>query len=312
MGTALVLGATGGVGGAATRAMLAHGWHVTALVRDPGRAAVTWGTSVAPAWQAGDAMNQADVVRAAEGTSVIVHAVNPPGYRGWDRLVLPMLDNTLAAARHAGARIVLPGTIYNYDPTRTPVIDETTPQHPRGRKGAIRVEMKRRLAKAAPKVRSLVVRAGDFFGPGAGQSWFAQALAKPPLARIVNPGTAGVGHAWAYLPDLAEAILRLLELPPDRLLPYERLQFPGHDDPNGAGMVAAIRRASGRVDLPERRFPWALMRALAPFGGFPREVMEVRAFWTSPVRLDGRRLATLIGNLPQTELDEAVVASLRR
>jgi hypothetical protein len=77
-------------------------------------------------------------------------------------------------------------------------------------------------------------------------------------------------------------------------------------------MVAAIRRASGRVDLPERRFPWALMRALAPFGGFPREVMEVRAFWTSPVRLDGRRLATLIGNLPQTELDEAVVASLRR
>ncbi len=204
MGTALVLGATGGVGGAVTRAMLARGWHVTALVRDPRRAAVTWGTSVAPDWQAGDAMNRADVVRAAEGTSVIVHAVNPPGYHGWDRLVLPMLDNTLAAARDAGARIVLPGTIYNYDPRLAPVVDETTPQHPRGRKGAIRVEMERRLAKAAPEVRSLVVRAGDFFGPGADQSWFAQALAKLPLARIVNPGTAGVGHAWAYLPDLAE------------------------------------------------------------------------------------------------------------
>ncbi len=269
MGTALVLGATGGVGGAMTRAMLARGWHVTALVRDPSRAAAAWGAPVAPDWQAGDAMNRVDVVRAAEGTSVIVHAVNPPGYRGWDRLVLPMLDNTLAAARKAGARIVLPGTIYNYDPTLAPVIDETTPQHPRGRKGAIRVEMEKRLATAAPEVRSLVVRAGDFFGPGAGQSWFAQALAKPPLARIVNPGTPGVGHAWAYLPDLAEAILRLLELPPERLMPCERLQFPGHYDTDGGEMVAAVRRASGRPDLPERRFPWALMRGLAPFGGFP-------------------------------------------
>ncbi|MBE7198883.1 MAG: NAD(P)H-binding protein, partial [Parafilimonas terrae] len=161
MKTALVLGATGGVGGAVTRAMLARGWRVVALVRDPDRAAVAWGASVAPDWRAGDAMDRADVVRAARGTGVIVHAVNPPGYRKWDRLVLPMLDNTLAAARDANARIVLPGTVYNYDPAIAPMIDEATPQHPRGRKGAIRVEMERRLAEAAPEVRSLVVRAGD-------------------------------------------------------------------------------------------------------------------------------------------------------
>ncbi|MDH3030630.1 MULTISPECIES: NAD(P)H-binding protein [Methylobacterium] len=311
MRTALVLGATGGVGGAVTRAMLARGWHVTALVRDPSRAAAAWSAPVAPGWQAGDAMNRADVVRAAERTSVIVHAVNPPGYRGWDRLVLPMLDNTLAAAQEAGARIVLPGTIYNYDPTLAPVIDETTTQHPRGRKGAIRVEMEKRLAEAAPEVRSLVVRAGDFFGPGAGQSWFAQTLAKPPLTRIVNPATRDVGHAWAYLPDLAETIIHLLELPADRLLPCERLQFPGHYDADGRAMVAAVRRASGRTDLPERRFPWALMRALAPFGGFPREVMEVRPFWAHAMRLDGSRLMELLGDVPCTSLDTAVVDALR-
>lgn len=311
MRTALVLGATGGVGGAVTRAMLVRGWHVTALVRDPRRAAAAWGAPVAPDWQAGDAMNRADVVRAAEGTSVIVHAVNPPGYRGWEQLVLPMLENTLAAAREAGARIVLPGTIYNYDPTITPVIDETTPQHPRGRKGAIRVEMEKRLAEAAPEVMSLVVRAGDFFGPGASQSWFAQALAKPPLVRIVNPGTPGIGHAWAYLPDLAETILRLLDLPPKKLMPCERLQFPGHYDADGGEMVAAIRQVSGRPDLPERRFPWPLMRALAPFGGFPREVMEVRPFWAHAMRLDGSRLMELLGDAPCTSLNDAVSAALK-
>ncbi|WP_331302889.1 NAD(P)H-binding protein [Methylobacterium oryzae] len=311
MRTVLVLGATGGVGGAVTRAMLARGWRVTALARDPARSAKAWGLSDAPDWRSGDAMNRAEVVGAAEGASVIVHAVNPAGYRGWDRLVLPMLDNTLAAARAAGARVVLPGTIYNYDPATASTIDETTPQRPRGRKGAIRVEMERRLAEAAPEVRSLIVRAGDFFGPGAGQSWFAQALAKRPLTRIVNPGTPGVGHAFAFLPDLAEVIARLIELPSDRLLPCERLQFPGHDLSEMGEMVAAIRRASGRPDLPERRFPWGVMRALAPFGGFPHEVMEVRPFWTHPVRLDERRLTELLGDGPCTSLDAAVAAALR-
>jgi hypothetical protein len=58
-------------------------------------------------WVDGDAMNRADV---AAGCAVIVHAVNLPGYRRWAELVLPMLDNTIAAAAAQGATIVLPGT----------------------------------------------------------------------------------------------------------------------------------------------------------------------------------------------------------
>ncbi len=76
-----------------------------------------------------------------------------------------MIDNTLAAARAAGgARIVLPGTVYNYDPVQTPVIDENTPQNARTTKGRIRVALERKLAEAAPEVSSLILRAGDFSG----------------------------------------------------------------------------------------------------------------------------------------------------
>ncbi len=311
VGTITILGATGGVGGAVARAVLARGWRVAALARDPERAAATWGLGPAPDWLRGDAMERADVVRAAEGASIILHAVNPPGYRDWDRLVLPMIDNTIAAARAVGgARVVLPGTIYNYDPAAITVIDEATPQRPRGRKGTIRAELERRLAAAAPEVPSLVVRAGDFFGPGAGQSWFAMAMAKRPLTRIVNPGRAGTGHAWAYLPDLAEAIARLIELPPGRLRSAEALQFSGFYDAGGRGMVEAIRRASGIADLPEQRFPWWLMRLLAPFGGFPREVLELRPFWRNAVSLDGARLTELLGDVPQTDLDAAIASTL--
>jgi nucleoside-diphosphate-sugar epimerase len=254
-------------------------------------------------------MQQADVVRAAEGAGVVVHAVNPPNYGNWDTLVLPMIDNTITAARSAGARIVLPGTIYNFDPAATPVIRADSPQLPKSRKGLIRVAVEQRLEEAAPEVPTLILRAGDFFGPGARSSWFAQAMVRPgrPLARIVDPAR-GPGHSWAYLPDLAETVARLLDRP-DRLAAFEVLQFEGFYDHDGTQMVEAIRRAAGRR-LPVYRFPWWLMRLAGVFGGFPREAAEIAPYWRHPVRLDNARLVDLLGEEPRTGLDTAVAASL--
>ncbi|MDA4636326.1 NAD-dependent epimerase, partial [Escherichia coli] len=95
-------------------------------------------------WIAGDALNPQDVSKAAEGVSLIVHAVNPPGYRDWEKLVVPMLDNTIAAARRVGARVLLPGTVYNFGPDAFPVLGEDSPQHPVTRKGRLRVMMEQR------------------------------------------------------------------------------------------------------------------------------------------------------------------------
>jgi nucleoside-diphosphate-sugar epimerase len=305
--TALVLGATGGIGGGIAAALVRHGWQVRGLARDAA-AARRSGPAVI-AWVEGDAMVRADVVRAAEGVAIIVHAVNPPNYANWDTLVLPMIDNTIAAARAAGgARVVLPGTIYNFDPARTPVIDADSPQRPTSRKGAIRVKLEQRLEAAAPEVPSLILRAGDFFGPGARSSWFSQAMVRAgkPLRRIVNPARAG--HSWAYLPDLAEAFARLVE-EPGRLRRFEVLQVEGFYDEDGTQMVEAIRRASGRR-LRAWRLPWRLVRLLGVFGGFPREAAEIAPYWRHPVRLDNARLVELLGEEPRTPLDSAVGGTL--
>lgn len=116
--SALVLGATGGIGGQVARTLLQRGWRVRALHRDPVAAAARR-PGLAIEWVGGDAMEAADVSAAARGASVIVHAVNPPGYKDWHRFVVPMLDHTIAAARTHGARIVLPGNVYNHGPTRS-------------------------------------------------------------------------------------------------------------------------------------------------------------------------------------------------
>lgn len=314
MRRALVLGATGGIGGAIAGALIRHGWQVCAMARDPHAAAKAWrGDGPFPHFFPGDAMNRDEVVSAATdggNVAIIVHAVNPPGYRDWDKLVEPMIDNRIAAARAAsGARIVLPGTVYNYDPATTPVIDEAVRQNARTRKGRVRVAIEDKLRAAASEVPALILRAGDFFGPGTRASWFAQAMVAPgkPLHKVTSLAP-GVPHAYAYLPDLAETFARLLHQPA-RLERFEMLQFAGHWDESGTAMRDAIRRAAGR-HLPERSFPWWLMHLAAPFGDFPREAIEIEPVWKHPVRLDNRRLVALLGAEPHTSLDLAVAATL--
>jgi nucleoside-diphosphate-sugar epimerase len=302
---ALVLGATGGIGGEMARGLRRHGWAVRALHR---RAAAMAGRDGLD-WRQGDAMEPADVTRAAEGAQLIVHAVNPPGYRNWGRLVLPMLESSIAAARVGGARIVLPGTVYNFGPDALPLIGESSPQHPVTRKGRIRAEMERRLAAAGVPV--LIVRAGDFFGPGAGNNWFAQGLVKPgrPLAAVTLPGDPGIGHQWAYLPDVAETILRLLDLPDlERFAVYH---MEGHWDPDGLALAEAIRLAAGRPDLPLRRFPWLVVRLGAPVVPLFREIAEMRYLWQRPVRMTNQKLVARLGSEPHTPLADAVRATLR-
>ncbi len=310
--TALVLGATGGIGGEVARRLAAHGWTVRALYRDPAKLSADAGAATELVWVRGDAMSGGDVAAAAQDAAVIVHAVNPPGYRKWGELVLPMLDNTIAAAQASGARIVLPGTVYNYGPDAFPAVAETSPQNPVTRKGRIRVEMERRLRAASTSgAKVLIVRAGDFFGPKAANNWFSQGLVKPgrPVAAITYPGRRGVGHQWAYLPDVAETMVRLLERDnaPDA---FEVFHMDGQWDENGTTMVDAIRRVTGDTNLKAGAFPWGVIRLASPFVPLFRELAEMRCLWQVPLRLDNSRLVATLGAEPHTPIDEAVRTTL--
>jgi nucleoside-diphosphate-sugar epimerase len=305
---ALVLGATGGIGGEVGRQLQAAGWQVRAMARDLQRARRS---GDAFEWVEGDALDGGQVLAAAQGCAVIVHAVNPPGYLRWADWVLPMLDNTVAAAEAVGARIVLPGTVYNFGPDALPEPGEDAPQHPRTRKGAIRVEMERRLREASTRgAKALVVRAGDFFGPRAGNSWFSQGLVMPgrPVRRVLRPGRRGIGHQWAYLPDVARTIVALLEHG-ERLQPFDCFHMEGHWDADGQQLIEAIRRVvreSGGSQPAVWALPWWLVRLAQPVVPLFREMAEMRYLWTTPLRMRNDRLQAVLGHEPHTPLDEAV------
>ncbi len=310
--TALMIGATGGAGRAVAKALAAHGWSVRAMHRDPERARKSGGEAPSVEWVKGDAMSAADVRTAANNVSLIFHGANPPGYKRWRELAIPMLANAIAAAKASGARLIFPGNVYNFGPDAGAVVDETSPQNPTTRKGAVRVEMEAMLAGAASGgVRSVVVRAGDFLAASGG-SWFSAAMVKPnaPIRKVTYPGKPNVGHAWAYLPDLAETVAQLAEIEKD-LDAFEVFHFGGYWLDPGVEICASVRRAAENPDLPIRAFPWVLVYVASPFVVFMRELIEMRYLWQRPLRLDNSKLIRRLGTEPHTPLDEAVAATLR-
>jgi len=305
---ALVIGATGGVGGAVTRVLASRGWRIKALNRDPLRAAKEHPIEGVE-WVQGDSMNPDSVVAAAAGATLIVHAANPPGYKDWDKLIGPMMESSIAAAKATGARILLPGNVYNFDPSQTPIVAETTKEYPVSRKGLIRLAMEQKLMQSG--VRALVVRAGDFYGPGVtANGWFGQ-MVKPgqPVRSVAYPGVRNVGHSWAYLPDLAETMVQLVEREAE-LDRYATFNFGGTWCERGEDMPRAILRVAGRSQAAIRGFPWPFLILASPFVPLFREILEMRYLWKTPLRLDNAKLVAFLGHEPRTPLDQAIALSL--
>jgi nucleoside-diphosphate-sugar epimerase len=310
--TALIIGATGSFGGHAAVALIKRGWHVRALARDPVAAQAKTGARMPIDWVKGDAMNAAEVLAAAQGADVIVHAANPPGYKNWGGLVAPMMDNTIAAAIAVRARIVLPGNVYNFAPDSGSQIGEDAPQRPVTRKGKIRVEMEERLRAATTQgARALVLRAGDYFGPAApnsGLGWLTNRRGGK-VRSVYSPGPGEVGRDYSYLPDLAETLARLLEREDD-LAAFEVFHFRGHFLEHNSELGAAIRRVLGQPKLPIRAFPWIMVYALSPFVEMFRELAEMRYLWNQPIGLSNAKLVKFLGEEPHTPLDAALRVTL--
>src|SRR5215216_4287660 len=190
------------------------------------------------------------------------------------------------------------------------VLDEAAPMRPTSRKGQIREAMELRMREAADRgMRALIVRAGDVFGGGRG-TWFDLVIARDVnRGRVTYPGPLDAVHAWAYLPDLATAMVRLAERRAT-LGAFETFGFSGHAV-SGREMIHAMARAMQR-DLRVKRMRWWMVKTVGQLFAMGRELAEIEYLWRVPHRISGEELKSLIGELPHTPLDQAVAAALRK
>ena len=300
----LILGAAGRIGRAAAEAFRDAGWDVASLARGTSAWRAAPGTRVVEV----DARDAASVVDAASGMDVILHALNP-AYTEWQTLVRPFAETAIAAARASGATLMLPGNIYNYGAGMPELLDETTPMQPTSRKGALRVEIEQRMREAAADgVRTIILRAGDFFGGDGGGSWFDRVIMRYATQNRLNyPGPPNVVHAWAYLPDLAATMVKLAEAR-QSFSPYDTFGFPGHAV-TGRELIGTIMKVMGR-QMKVGGMPWWLLRLASPVVPMFRELTEMEYLWTVPHRISGDKLAAAIGDIPHTPFEAAIAASL--
>ena len=248
----LILGANGRLGLAAAQAFTAAGWQVIAPLRHAPAAGLPAGVRVLRT-----PIEQTEpLARDAAGASLVLYAVNPP-YTAWAQQMLPLARCGMAIAERLGARLLLPGDVYNFGETMPARLTEDTLQRAAGRKGQLRIALEAELEQrcATGPLRATVLRAGDFYGAGAG-SWFDLAIVKSlRTGKLVYPGPTDRPHAWAYLPDLADAFVALAGRAPAACGRFERFHFAGHTL-TGAELLAGIERAAAALGIAPQK-GWA-------------------------------------------------------
>jgi nucleoside-diphosphate-sugar epimerase len=308
--TVLILGARGRFGLAAVRAFAAAGWRVLGQMRPgtetPADASIEW----LPI----DLHDTAALTQAAQGASVVVHALNPAYTNAaWQTQAPALLEASIDLCRALDATLMLPGNIYNFGATMPPVLREGTPQAASTIKGQVRIAMEARLQQSG--VRGIVIRAGDFFGSGRG-TWFDLSIAKDLRKGVLTyPGPKGVSTSWAYLPDLARTFVAVAERRA-QLQAFEVFHFAGHvlTGQRWLDLLTPVARAQGWVrpdaQLRWAGMPWGLIRLGAWLVPTWAALLEMRYLWNTPHALAHDKLCALIGTEPHTPLAQAVEQSL--
>jgi nucleoside-diphosphate-sugar epimerase len=321
--TVLILGGTGRFGQAAIHAFHLAGWQVIAQSRAQPSCRVEGVTYLHDS-----IFDTTAIVHAAKNAAVVVHALNP-AYTQWHKQALPLCHAGMNIAEQLNALFMLPGNVYNYGETMPAILHPDTPQRPTARKGLIRCDMENEMAQRAQRtqqvtsgggLRSVVIRAGDFFGGGTG-NWFDLVIVKSAAkGKLVYPGPLNTMHAWAYLPDLAN----VFELVAQRSLQqsstpkFERHHFAGYSL-TGEELLVALetalniaRRANAQIEINYRRgtLPWGFIKIAGIVVPSWRELSEMAYLWTSPHQLSDATLVAKIGAVPATPLNTAITNAL--
>ena len=136
--TVLILGARGRFGLATARAFADAGWRVLGQTRVGAQVPVA--SSIE--WLGIDLHDTQALVQAAQGATVVVHALNPAyTNKAWQTQVLPMTEAALAITRALGATLMVPGNVYNFGAAMPSMLREDTPQLARTVKGQVRIQM---------------------------------------------------------------------------------------------------------------------------------------------------------------------------
>jgi nucleoside-diphosphate-sugar epimerase len=299
----VVLGATGGAGGALVSELAGGGHRVRAVSRKPA-ADLPEGVEQVAA----DAADPAQTRTACAGATVVYHCVQPP-YERWAAEFPPLTQSIADAAAAAGARLVYADNLYAYGPVDGP-ITEDLPAQATTNKGRIRALMAERLLAAhrSGTLQVAIGRSSDYYGPGGANSFVGDILfgaaTKGNRARWL--GRLDVPHTLNYLQDVARALITLGARPE---APGEVWHLPAAEPLTGREFVDLIAGAFGRPVKVTATSRLAL-RIAGIFDPGARETTEMLYQWERPFVLDASKFQRAFGPLEPTPHQQAVATTV--
>ena len=271
-----------------TTALLSRQGRVVRFAQRTAPTSLPAGASFTPC----DALDAASVRAAVAGASQVVLSIGFP-YVGavWREVWPRTMTNFVEACAATGARLVFVDNLFMYGPRDTP-LNEDTPLADYGAKPAARVAATRvwQAASAAGRVRVAALRAPDFYGPEVHLSWLGDlgigALADGKPAMVL--GSPDTPHDFAYVPDIARAVVTLLDAPDDAFgqawhVPCAPIRSPRE--------ILAMGAATLGVPTKIRALPIWSLGAMGLFVPALREASEMRFQWDRPYRVDSAKFA---------------------
>lgn len=241
---------------------------------------------------------------AAVGVDAILYAVGVP-YTNFSRHPI-LMRRALAAAVHARVpRMMVVSSVYSYGVPETPQVSETHPRHPRAFKGLMRKEQEDLALRANEegRIRTMVVRLPDFYGPHATQSLAHEVFSAALAGKTANwLGPLEKPREFLYVPDAAAVIVDLF----GRDDAWGRAwNVGGAGTIDGGDFVHLVFQAAGSPPKV-RTIGKGMLRLLGIANPLMKELVEMQYLAETPVILDDSRLLALLGELPKTPYREGI------
>ena len=300
MKKALVAGASGGMGYALVCELVSRGIDVVAFSRGKERLERLYKCRSNITLFSGDALNQDDLMEAADGVDVIFHAVSFP-YQEWDDKHPKCISVMIEVAKIQGAKMAFVDNIYAYGRQLNQSVTEDAKKEPHTKKGKLRLQMENRLKESS--VPTLIVHMPDLYGPNAENTILHETLKNAVQNNKANfVGSTKAAREYLFTKDGAKA---MVELALRQEAYNQNWNIPSAHPITGDELIAIIREITG-YEKKVRTVSKGMIRFLGVFSPFMKEMVEMMYLTENPVLLSGEKYQNEIGSLPRTSYSQGI------
>jgi nucleoside-diphosphate-sugar epimerase len=198
-----ILGSGGAIGVDLAKELYAYTDKVRLVSRNPEK--VTEKDERMPA----DLTKPDQVEKAVEGSEIVYVTIGfEYNARVWQKTWPPFMRSVIEACKKHNSKLVFFDNMYMYGPDEVPHMTEESKIDPSSKKGKVRMDLHYMIMNEVKegKLKALIARSADFYGPGIGNSVLQEVVMKnlregKAAFWFIN---ANLKHSFTYTPDAAK------------------------------------------------------------------------------------------------------------